>query len=346
MKHALFSSIVAAFALTATVAQADEQLFVYNWTDYTSPEAVKKFEAETGIKVTVDTYDSNETLLAKLKAGASGYDIIIPSHNFVPILIHEGLVQKYDPKSLSNFGNIEERWIAAEWDPEQQYTVPFHWGTTSIAYREDLYGKKLESLGEFFKPDQNLVGRISVFKTPEEVVNLAHLYLGQEGCNADPAQMQKVLDLLLEQKPAVNTYSSEGLNDRLINGDSVFTTQWNGYALKGRIEAAKSNKVVSYAYPKEGVIGWMDTMMIPATASNVESAKKFINFMLDPENMAVQSNFTGYSNTIKGSQAFETEELRTSPETNVPETAKIVFSRACDSQSQKLIDKVWINVLK
>lgn len=346
MKQAIISSLVAAFALTATVAKAEEKLFIYNWTDYTSPEAVQKFETETGIKVTVDTYDSNETLLAKLKAGASGYDIIIPTHNFVPILIHEGLVQKYDPRSLPNFANVEDRWKTSEWDPEQQYTVPFHWGTTSIAYREDLYGKKLESLGEFFKPDQSLSGRISVFKTPEEVVNLAHLYLGQDQCSSDPAQMQKVQDLLLEQKPAVNTYSSEGLNDRLINGDSVITTQWNGYALKGRVEAAKANKVVSYAYPKEGVIGWMDTMMIPATASNAEIAKKFINFMMQPENMAIQSNFTGYSNVIKGSEAFMTEELRTAPEINAPEGAKIVFSRACDAQAQKLIDKVWTNVLK
>jgi spermidine/putrescine transport system substrate-binding protein len=346
MKLGIASSLIAALAMTTTMAKAEEKLFIYNWTDYTSPEAVKKFEAETGIKVTVDTYDSNETLLAKLKAGASGYDVIIPTHNFVPILIQEGLVQKYDPKSLQNFANIEDKWKTSEWDPEQQYTVPFQWGTTSISYREDLYGKKLESLGEFFKPDPSLNGRISVFKTPEEVVNLAHLYLGQEQCNPDPAQMQKVQDLLLEQKPAVNTYSSEGLNDRLVNGDSVITTQWNGYALKGRVEAAAANKVVSYAYPKEGVIGWMDTMMIPATASNVENARKFINFMMQAEPMALQSNFTGYANVIKGSEAFLTEELRTAPEINAPEGAKIVFSRACDAQSQKLIDKVWTNVLK
>ncbi|WP_315925949.1 extracellular solute-binding protein [Mesorhizobium sp. SP-1A] len=346
MKLSTASSLIAALALSVAAARAEEKLFIYNWTDYTSPEAVKKFEAETGIKVTVDTYDSNETLLAKLKAGASGYDIIIPSHNFVPILIREKLVQEYDPASLPNFANVEDRWKTSEWDPEHKYTVPFHWGTTSIAYREDLYGKKLESLGEFFKPDSALSGRISVFKTPEEVVNLAHLYLGQDQCNSDPSQMQKVQDLLLGQKPAVNTYSSEGLNDRLINGDSVITTQWNGYALKGRVEAAKANKVISYAYPKEGVIGWMDTMMIPATASNVENAKKFIDFMMNPENMAIQSNFTGYSNVIKGSEAFMTEELRTAPEIKAPEGAKIVFSHACDAQAQKLMDKVWTNVLK
>lgn len=346
MKLTAASALFAVLALSSTAAHAEEKLFVYNWTDYTSPEAVKKFEVETGIKVTVDTYDSNETLLAKLKAGASGYDVIIPSHNFVPILISEGLVQKYDVKSLPNFAYVEDRWKKSDWDPNQEYAAPFHWGTASVAYREDLYGKKFESLGEYFKPDESVAGRVSVFKTPDEIVNMAHLYLGQEFCNSDPAQMQKVQDLLLEQKPAVNTYSSEGVNDRLINGDTVIGAQWNGYALKGRTEAAAANKVLAYAYPREGVIGWIDTMMIPSTASNVENAKKFINFMMAPENMALQSNFTGYANVIKGAEAHMTEELRTAPEIKAPADAKIVFSWACDAQSQKLIDKVWTNVLK
>ncbi|QIG51879.1 extracellular solute-binding protein [Nordella sp. HKS 07] len=346
MRLLVASAIAAVLALSPSAAWSQEKLFLYNWTDYTSPEAIKKFEAETGIKVTIDTYDSNETLLAKLKAGATGYDVIIPSNNFVPIFIDEKLVQKYDVKSLPNFANVEDRWKSPEWDKNQEYTAPFQWGTTSVAYREDLYGKKLESLGEYFKPSGKAAGRVSVFKTPEEIVNLAHLYLGQKFCNPDPAQMQKVQDLLLEQKPAVNTYSSEGMNDRLINGDSVISAHWNGYALKGRTEGAKSGKIVAYAYPKEGVIGWMDNMMIPTTAGNVENAKKFINFMMAPENMALQANFTGYAAGIKGMEASLTEEMRTAPEINAPADAKIIFSWACDAQSQKLIDKVWTNVLK
>ena len=128
-------------AMTATASSAEGTLNIYNWTDYTSPEVIKKFEEETGIKVTIDTYDSNETLLAKLQAGATGYDVIIPSHNFVPIFIDEGLVQEVDVSSMPNYAHVEDQWKNPDWDPEQKYTVPFHWGSTSIAYRADLYGK-------------------------------------------------------------------------------------------------------------------------------------------------------------------------------------------------------------
>lgn len=340
------SGVALAAAMAAGAAQAEGTLNIYNWTDYTSPEVIEKFEAETGIDVTLDTYDSNETLLAKLQAGATGYDIIIPSHNFVPILIDEGLVQEIDISRMPNFANVPERWRNPEWDPEQKYTVPFHWGTTSIAYRADLYDGKLESLGEFFHPDESAAGRVSVFKTPEEVVNLAHLYLGQDFCNEDPAQMQNVLDLLIEQKPSVIAYSSEGMNDRLLNGDAVMTTHWNGYVVKGRQLAEEQGKTIVYAYPKEGVIGWMDNIMIPAGAENVENAITFMNFMMDPENMGIQSNFTGYGNVIEGSEAFMNEELRTAPEIVVPEDAKVVFSFACNAESQALIDRVWTTVLR
>lgn len=346
MKVLATTALITALTVSTTAAFAEEQLFLYNWTDYTSPEVVAKFEAETGIKVTIDSYDSNETLLAKLQAGAAGYDVIFPSHNFVPILIEQGLVQKFDVASLANYANVADKWKNPDWDKTQEYTAPFHWGTTSIAYREDLYGKKLESLGEYFAPSAELSGRVSAFKTPEEMVNLAHLYLGQPFCNADPDSMQKVQDLLLAQKPFINTYSSEGMNDRLLNGDSVMTAHWNGYALKGRVEAAAAGTTITYAYPKEGAIGWMDNMMIPSTATNVENAKKFINFLMDPANMALQSNFSGYANGITGSDAAMTAELQTAPEIVAPADAKIVFSFTCDADAQKLIDRVWTNVLK
>jgi len=346
MATKLMPAMTALLVLAAGAAQADGTLNIYNWTDYTAPEVIAKFEKETGIKVTLDTYDSNETLLAKLQAGGTGYDIIIPTHNFVPIFISEGLVQEVDVASLPNYANVDPRYKNPAWDPEQKYTVPFHMGTTSISYRRDLYGKDLTSLGEYFEPAAEVQGRVSDFKTPEEMVNLAHLYLGQQFCNEDPAAMQKVQDLLMAQKPSVVTYSSEGMNDRLINGDAVLSTNWNGYALKARVLAKEQGMDVVYAYPKEGVIGWMDNVMIPASAENVENAKAFMNFMMDPENMAIQSNFTGYGNAIVGSDAMMSEELRTAPEIIAPADAKVVFSFTCNPAAQALIDRVWTAVLR
>ncbi|MEO1866328.1 MAG: extracellular solute-binding protein, partial [Pseudomonadota bacterium] len=161
--------------LISGLAHASGELFIYNWTEYTPPELIEKFEKETGIKVSVDTYDSNETLLAKLQAGATGYDIVVPSQNFVPIMINEGLIQKVGVHELPNFKNLEERWAFPEWDPKQEYSGPWQWGTTSFSYNSELYSGTGESLKEFFEPSDELNGRLSVFQTPDEVISLANI---------------------------------------------------------------------------------------------------------------------------------------------------------------------------
>ena len=174
MKRVL--SMLTAFALSLSMgaAKAEGELFIYNWTEYTPPALIEKFEAETGIKVSVDTYDSNETLLAKLQAGATGYDLVVPSQNFVPIMVTEGLIQKVAVYDLPNYANYEARWQKPEWDPEHEYTAPWQWGTTSFAYSDEYSGTG-ESLSEFFEPSEELRGRLSVFATPDEVVSLANI---------------------------------------------------------------------------------------------------------------------------------------------------------------------------
>jgi len=185
MKRLLTTYIAAAAILTLGSANAAGELFIYNWTEYTPPELIDKFEKETGIKVSVDTYDSNETLLAKLQAGATGYDLVVPSQNFVPILINEGLIQKVDVHSMANFKNLKERWKFPEWDPKQEYTGPWQWGTTSFSFNSELYAGKGKSLKEFFEPSEKMRGRLSVFQTPDEVVSLANIYLGIPFCSED-----------------------------------------------------------------------------------------------------------------------------------------------------------------
>ena len=344
LKTTLLTSV--ALTLAAGAVNAEGKLNIYNWTDYTSPEVIEKLEKETGIDVTLDTYDTNETLLAKLQAGATGYDIIVPTSNFVPIFISEGLVQEFDAAELPNFKHVAERWREVDWDPGRKYSVPFTWGSASIAYRPDLLGKTIDSYADFFEPPEAAQGRISVFKSPEEIVNQAHLYLGSPFCSEDPGEMQKVQDLLMAQKPYVLVYSSEGMNDRLLNGDVIISDHWNGYAFKGRELAEEQGKELVYAYPKEGVIGWADNLMIPASAENLENAKTFMNFMMDPENMALQSNFTGYGGPIAGQAEFMDASMRDAPEINAPDDAKVVFSFACSAKAQSLIDRVWTNVLR
>ena len=339
-KTLIISGAVAALLGSAAYA---EELHIYNWTDYTAPDLIKKFEEETGIDVVVDTYDTNETLLAKLKAGASGYDIVVPSQHFVKIMVDQGLLQKIDIASMPNYANVDPRWKNPEWDPNQEYSVPWQWGSASFSFRSDLYSGKGESLKEFFEPSDELKGRLQIFATPDEVYNMANLYLGLPFCSEDSEDAKKVLALFEAQKPYVLTYSSEGMNDKLATGEVIMANHWNGYSLTGRQEA---NPNIVYAYPKEGIVGWFDSLVVPVGAQNVEAAKKFMNFVMDPENIALESNFAAYSNGIMGSAEFMDDALKSSPELNAPADVPVKFGQACSPEAQKLIDRVWTKLLQ
>ena len=342
MKHLLTTLAAAAALLTLGAAKADGELFIYNWTEYTPPELIAKFEKESGIKVSVDTYDSNETLLAKLQAGATGYDIVVPSQNFVPIMISEGLIQKVGVSKLANFKNMKDKWKFPEWDPEHEYTGPWQWGTTSFSYNSELYSGKGTSLKEFFEPSDEVMGRLSVFQTPDEVISLANIYLGIPFCSEDGKQMKKIQDMLVKQKEYVVAYNSETMSDLLASGEAMITNHWSGYSRLGRLTGAP----IVYAYPKEGVIGWFDSMVVPTSAKNVENAKKFMNFMMDPVNMAMLTENQGYGDAVKGTEAYYSDELKSAPEINPPSDLKVVFAPTCSPKAQSLIDRVWTKVMQ
>ena len=342
MKRVSTLFAAAAALLTLGSAKAEGELFIYNWTEYTPPELVAKFEKETGIKVSVDTYDSNETLLAKLQAGATGYDLVVPSQNFVPIMIREGLIQKVGVSKLPNFKNMKDKWKFPEWDPEQEYTAPWQWGTTSFSYNKELYSGTGASLKEFFEPSGDVCGRLSVFQTPDEVVSLANIYLGLPFCSEDPAQMQQVQNLLVKQKECVVAYNSETMSDLLASGEAMMTNHWSGYSRLGRLTGAP----IVYAYPKEGVVGWYDSLVVPSSAKNVDNAKKFMNFMMDPVNMAMLTENQGYGDAVQGTEAYYSDELKSSPEINPPGDLKVLFAPTCSPKAQSLIDKVWTKVMQ
>lgn len=342
MKRVIPILTAVALSLAMGLARAEGELFIYNWTEYTPPELIEKFEKETGIKVSVDTYDSNETLLAKLQAGATGYDLVVPSQNFVPILIKENLIQKVAVHELPNYANYEDRWKNPEWDPEQEYSAPWQWGTTSFSYNSELYSGKGETLKEFFEPDEAVRGRLSAFQTPDEVVSLANIYLGLPFCSEDPAQMKQIQDLLVAQKEYIVAYNSETMSDLLASGEAVMTNHWSGFSRLGRLTGAP----IVYAYPKEGVVGWFDSLVVPTSAKNVENARTFMNFMMEPENMAMLTENQGYGDAIKGTAQFYSEELKAAPEINPPSDLNVVFAPTCSPAAQSLIDKVWTKVLQ
>lgn len=338
----LIGFIAVLMLAAGTKAHAEGELNFYTWADYTSPELIEKFEAETGIKVNIDIFASNEDLLAKMMAGATGYDIIVPGDYLVEILIKEDLLLKVEPNKLPNFKNVEPRWVDVYWDPGRHYSIPWMWGTTSFNVDTSVYDGDIHTLAVLFDPPEVLKGRINMFQDSVEVINMALRYLGFPRCNDNPDEMRQVQELLLRQKEWVRSYSMDP-KELIVSGEVDATMNWDGYAIRTRLEKPS----VAFAHPREGYTGWMDNFAVPTGARNVENALAFMDFVMVPENIALESNYVGVNGGIMGASKYFDPELATAPELNAPAgTPDPEFVPACDDEVVRLYDKVWTSVLK
>ncbi len=339
LRRALLSA-TALFAL-ASAARAEGELHLYIWADAIAPELIAKFEAETGTKVTVDAYNSNEDLLTKLQAGSSGYDIVMPSQHFVRIMIDEGLLENIGASTLPAFAQVDPKWQKQWWDDTGDYSIPFAYGTAGFTVNRDQYQGPVDSWKVFFEPGPELQGKIALLSYPDEVVGAAELYLGVPFCSEDPAEMKKVLDLLMAQKPYVAAYTSDNIENRIGGGEVAAHFWWDGNSMKTR---ANDGAHIEYAMPKEGLVGWLDSLAVPKGATNLDNAKAFIDFLSTPENATIQYNYYGHASPV----ALEKDKMKYTPE-NAPElfpTVKVEFSRACSPAAQDLVTKVWTQLLQ
>ena len=329
-------------ALGGSPAKAAGQLNIFNWGEYTSMEMIEKFEKQYDVKVTIDTYDSNESMLAKLKSGATGYDIAVPGDYMVAIMVSEGMLERVEPNQMSNFGNMDERWVDVYWDRGRHYSVPWNWGTTTFIVNTKAYTGDIDTLALIFDAPSELKGRINLLRDVNDVINAALRYLDLPRCNSNPDDLRKLQALLLKVKPDIKSFAYE--SKELINAGEVDLAQiWNGFALRARRERPEMH----YAYPREGFTAWMDNLVVLEGAPNLDNAKLFINFMMDPENAALQSNFTAYANGIKGSDRYINPEILSSPEYQPPPSApEPEFVPPCDEKVVRMYDKIWTNFLK
>ena len=327
----------AALLCTSFAARGDEHLYVYNWTDYTAPALIAKFEKETGIKVSVDTFDSNETLLAKLKSGAADYDIVIGSSDFIPIFIDEHLIQKIDASTWADYKNIDARWRSPFWDKGNDYTIPFGWGVTSYLVNTKYIKQPADSLKLLFEPPPEAKGKVGMLGAPTEVASMAEVYYGLAPCQTDVANMKKVSALLEAQAPSVKVYASDGIIERAASGETWIQQTWNGDAARARL----ANPDLKFIFPKEGAVGWMDNVAVPVGAKHPDNAKRFMQFLLKPENAALSANFTHYASAIAGVEPYLDPTIRDAPELKVPKDLKLSFTPPCSAPAIKLIDRVW-----
>jgi spermidine/putrescine transport system substrate-binding protein len=339
----LLSTTAIALAL-ASAASAEGNLSIYHWFEYIPQELVDKFEADTGIDVTIDTYDSNEAMLASLKAGKLGsYDVAVPTDYMVQILGNEGLLDTIAGGELANKANIQPQWLDVPFDPMRQSSIPYQWGSTSFSVSRDAYAGPLDSLSLIFNPPAELAGKINVLDSQGEVMALASIYMGIPQCSTDRAQLQALDAMLQEAKTHWASFGSDTAKDVLVSGDAAAGMIFNGFSAKAREEGAN----IEYAYPKEGYVVWMDSVVLLKDAPNRANAIRFMDFLLEPENIAAVTNYAQYAAGVEGVTPFLDPALAASPENNPPADAGPgQFIAVCDQATQEVYDAIWTRLKK
>jgi len=266
------------------------KLNIYTWSEYLPDSVVKDFEQRTGIAVTVDTYDSNETLQAKLASGVAGYDLVCPSDYIIQPFIRQQLIMPLDKSRLPNLANVDPNFLNQRFDPGNQYSIPYLWGTTGLGYNKKVITDPVDSWDILFDPKYS--GRILMLDDMRECFAVALKRLGKSINETDPAVLRQAADMLRVQHALVRAYDSENYDKTLESGDVVLAHGWNGQLAK---VVSEKPDTFAYVLPKEGGTIWMDNLCIPATAKNPAAAYQFMNFIMEPQPNAAIVNGVSYA---------------------------------------------------
>ncbi|MCX8088312.1 MAG: spermidine/putrescine ABC transporter substrate-binding protein [Meiothermus ruber] len=281
--------------LVAGCGQQKKELRLLNWSDYMPKEVLEEFEKREGIKVVEDTYDSPEAMLSKLQAGGDAeYDVLITPDYTVGSLARAGSLQELDKAKIPNLKNLDPQFTDPAFDPGGRYSVVYQWGTTGLAYREDLVQGPVESWAVLFDPAKQ-VGRFLLLDEMREMVGAALKYMGESVNTTDPDKLAQAQGLLLEAKRRSQGFAGgTSIRDRLIAGDIAVGPAYSGDILAAQAE----NPQLKYVIPVEGATLWTDNLVVLKKSPNHELAYKFINFLLEPEIAAQISNSIGYATPV------------------------------------------------
>lgn len=289
---------VAAFALMILASYLNKSqgysggntLTIYNWGDYIDPDLLKEFEQETGIKVIYQTFDSNEAMLTKIEQGGTTFDVAIPSEYAISKMKEENLLIPLDHSKLPNLSNIDSRFMDLSFDEGNKYSIPYFWGTVGIVYNPELVdGLKFESWNDLWDP--RLKNQILLLDGAREVMGMGLNSLGYSLNDTNEDHLQEALKKLSTLTPNVRAIVGDEIKMLLANEEAAVGLVWSGDAS----EIMDENDKLDYVVPEEGSNLWFDNMVIPKTASNIEGAHQFINFMLDPDHAARNTEYVGYS---------------------------------------------------
>ncbi|WET08087.1 MULTISPECIES: polyamine ABC transporter substrate-binding protein [unclassified Pseudomonas] len=346
-------------AMAGGAQASDKVLRVYNWSDYIAPDTLKKFEAETGIHVTYDVFDSNETLEARLLAGKSGYDIVVPSNSFLAKQIKAGVYQTLDKSKLTNWKNLNPVLLknAAASDPDNAHAFPYMWGSIGIGYNPEKVRQALgtdaplNSWDLLFNPENAAKLKacgISFLDSPTEMLPAALHYLGFPVNSQDKQQIAQAQEVFMKIRPSVAYFHSSKYISDLANGNICVAVGYSGDVLQARARAEEANNGVKidYSIPKEGAGSFYDMVAIPRDASNVDNAYAFMNFLMRPDIIAEVTNSIGYSNANAAAMPLVDEAIRNDPASYPPQEVLATLYAIPDQPIpvQRLMTRGWTKV--
>jgi spermidine/putrescine-binding protein len=313
----------------------ERTLNIYNWSDYIDEKTVPLFQAWTNIRVNYDVYSSNEDLLAKLRAGPTQYDIIVPTNQFIPTYRRLGLLQPLRHDLLPNLINLDKAFVETDYDPGNKYTIPWQWGTTGIGYNtKRVPGGTVDSWRALYEPTPSLSGRVSILREVTDLIGCTLIYLGKDPNSTNDVDLQQVVDTFkgLRRKVRSLKFSSDTYIDELAAGETWLAQGWSGDVF----QAQGDNGDIRYVIPKEGSLQWADVMCVPKDAPHPQNAARFMNYVLQPRVAARISKYVSYGTPVPLAKALLPDEQLDDPGVYPPSSVKLSFLTLTDERIRKL----------
>lgn len=269
-------------------------LNIYNWSTYVAPDTISNFQEACGVEITYDIYGSGDELLSRLRQGNPGYDLVVPPDQSIEIMVAEGLLEPLDLSLIPNFANLSPNLVDRSFDPGNQYSIPYQWGTIGIGYDRNKVGKDIVSWNDVW----DYAGPVAWLEDKRPMLGVALIMLGYDPNSTDEAQIQEAKNYLIEKGANVVSIAGDDGQEQLIRGDVDIAVEFMGdifQVISQCEEDSACEKDIQYVIPEEGANIWIDNMTIPTGAEDIELAHAFIDYILDPNVGASISNYTAFA---------------------------------------------------
>jgi putrescine transport system substrate-binding protein len=306
-------------------------LNIYNWSDYIDDRTIPLFQAQTNLRINYDVYSSNEDLLAKLRAGPTDYDIIVPTSDFIPTYRALDLIEPIRQDLIPNLTNLDREFVETDYDPGNRYTVPWQWGTTGIGYNRRRIPGTVDSWGALFEPPPVAQGRVSLLREVTDLIGCALIYLGKSPNSTSDGDLAEVVKLLKAVKPRIRRFTTDTYIDELAAAETWLAQGWSGDVF----QAHDGNADVDYVIPKEGSLRFVDVMCVPKGAPHPGNAARFMNYTLHPKVQARISRYVSYGTPVSLAKPLLPDTQTSDPAIYPPASIKLSIVTLTGQKQQR-----------